>query len=119
MANGLQYYDLSLSAGAQRNIGAPGNYLRYYSGNAAGADESIVVKTDTGALYCILKPGQSIKLPQLANEWKVTARTPSSVISGILIIGEGELQDNQVSGTVSVINGELSRVNPSSAIEIA
>lgn len=69
----------------------------------------------TGALYCILKPGQSIKLPESANEWKVSAKTSASVISGIVIIGDGELTDNQIAGTVSVVNGELVRVKAGGA----
>lgn len=106
---GLQYYDINVAPGNTQRIGSVGRYLRYHTGGAGGADESIVVKADTGALACILKPGQAVNLPDEVHEWRIENYKNAGVITGIVIIGDGEITDSQVAGTVSIIDGGKAR----------
>lgn len=109
----LQYYDFTITANGYRTVSAPGTYLRYYKGSANGADPSILVKNDTMGVAAILKPGQAIRLPASergAVDWIVSNYAQAAPISGILAIGDGQLDDSTVSGEISLINGEVSRV---------
>lgn len=106
---GLQYYDITVAAGKSIDIPAEGSYFRYYSGNAGGADESILVKSDTNAMALLLKPGQSIRVPEKVRTWHIANYANVGTIAGIVVIGDGEIQDSQVAGTVAVIDGGRAR----------
>jgi hypothetical protein len=106
---GLQYYDITIPANFQRSIGSEGTYFRYMKGSAGGADEGLLVKADTGALAAIIYPGQSIRLPETVREWRIENYKNAGTISGIVVIGDGEIQDSQVAGMVSVIDGGKAR----------
>lgn len=108
----MQYFDISIAANAARQINAPGRFLRYYSGSAGGADESILVRVGglSGAGGVILKPGQSLKLPAAVDSWYLSNFANASTITGRVVIGMAVLDDDRVTGEVSVINGEVQRV---------
>jgi len=107
---GLQYYDFTLAPNGVREIPCEGTYFRYYSGSAGGADESILIKSDTQGVVTILRPGQSIKMPINVKTWRMANNKGAGTITGIVVVGDGEIQDSNVAGTVSVINGEIARV---------
>lgn len=108
--SGLQYYDFTLAPGKTVEIPAEGSYIRYYTGYALGLDESILVKGDTGAIQCPLKPGQAISLPGNVRSWFLSNKAGAATITGIVVVGNGEISDSQVAGSVNVINGEIARV---------
>ena len=115
MMAGLQYYDISIAPNATRVLSAEGSYIRYHIGAAGGADETILVKADTGGLAAMLRPGQSIKLPAKVKDWRISNYANAGTIAGILIVGDGEIQDSQVAGTVQVIDGGKARTLAGSA----
>jgi len=111
MTAGIQYFDFSVGPTQTREIPSEGSYLRYYSGSAGGLDESILVKSDTGGLVCILKPGQAIKLNDIVRCWRISNYKQLATITGIVVIGNGELSDSNITSTVQAANGELNNVN--------
>lgn len=102
---GLQYYDFTIAPNQTRELAAEGSYFRYYSGSAGGLDETILIKSDTGGVQTLLRPGQSIKTPANCRTWYLSNYRNASTISGIVVVGNGEIQDSQVAGTVSVVDG--------------
>lgn len=115
----LQYYDFAaLTTGAQFQLSAPGNYLRYVSGDAGGLDSRILVRNDTIGLDAVLKPGQAVRLPvteKKATRWLITNYRKAGNITGMLVIGDGQLDDSSITGDVSVIDGGKSRTLNQSA----
>ncbi|AXS79858.1 hypothetical protein [Dechloromonas sp. HYN0024] len=107
---GLQIYDFTLAPNQTRELAAEGQYFRYYAGSAGGADETILIKSDTGGVQTLLRPGQSIKTPTNCRSWYLSNYKNAGTIMGFVVVGNGEIQDSQVAGTVSIINGELVRV---------
>lgn len=109
----LNYYDFTADvSGAEFRISAAGSYLRYYSGSALGLDNRIVVKCDARALSVILKPGQAIRLDAAdgkAVDWRLANYAKAASISGLVVIGDGKLDDSTVAGEVSMIDGGLAR----------
>lgn len=103
----MQYFDISIAANAARQINAPGRFMRYYSGSAGGADESLLVRFGamSGAGGVILKPGQSIKLPQAVDSWYLSNFAKAATITGRVVIGMAVLDDDRITGEVSVIDG--------------
>lgn len=110
MSNGLQYFDISIPANGSRQIDAEGRYFRFYAGISTSPDVDILVKGDTGAVVSILAPGQSLKLDKTVKSWSIANRKNTGTITGIVVIGDGELTDSTISGTVNAVNGELVRV---------
>lgn len=102
----MNHYDIALIAsGAPRVIDAEGTYLRYYRGSAGGADETILVTTLQGGASLLLKPGQSIRLPVTIKQWRISNYANAATITGLVVIGYGALEDDRVTGEVSVIDG--------------
>lgn len=116
---GLQYYDFTLATNGIRDLPCEGTYFRYYSGSAGGADESILIKGDTQGVSSILRPGQSILVPETIKTWKISNYKGAGTISGIVIIGDGEIQDSQVAGVVSIVDGGKARTGAGSAFCVA
>lgn len=110
-AQGLQYYDITIPANTSRQLAAPGSYFRYYSGQAGGLDETITLKSGNGAVMCLLKPGQSIKLPEAVTDWQIGNYANAATITGMVVVGDGEIQDSSIAGSVSVIDGGFARTN--------
>lgn len=106
---GLQYYDFTLAPNGVREIPCEGTYFRYYSGGAGGADESILIKSDSQGVVTILRPGQSIKMPTNVKTWRIANNKNAGTITGIVVCGDGEIQDSNTAGSVSVIDGGKAR----------
>lgn len=103
----MQNFDITIPVGQVFKISANGAFLRYYNGSAAGLDETILVTYNGGST--ILKAGQSIKLPMSVSEWLISNYKGQAAIVGVLVIGDGEITDSSVAGSVSVIDGGIAR----------
>ncbi len=107
----MQIYDIAIAPGVPRQIDADGDYFYFYSGNAGGADASILLQCRANGLRIELMPGQSYKLPPGTSEssWILTNRVGGGTIIGKVVIGRGGLQDNRITGSVEVIDGGKNR----------
>lgn len=112
---GLQYFDITIPPGQTREVPCEGTYFRFYQGSAGGNDAGLLVKSDTGAVVSILYPGQSLKLPDSVRLWKLANYKGAGTISGIVVIGDGEIQDTTIAGTVSMVDGGKARTAAGSA----
>lgn len=93
----MQSYPINIAPGETRVIQTTAQRFVYESGAATlrGGDARIVVKPDNGA-DIVLRPGQSFKLPgsESAAVWSMRALDPAMTITGAVIIGSGEFEDN-------------------------
>lgn len=106
----MRYYDITVLTSKPFKLAVDGDYFRYYAGNAGGSDESILVKGVNTGTVVLLKPGQSVRLPKRETTWELSNYAGSADITGLVVIGDGQVNDDRITGEVSVINGELSRV---------
>lgn len=105
----MQYYDITIPAGGARVLNAPGTMMRYYSGAAGGADETIIVRPNTGAGGVLLKPGQTVRLPAKTDTWTIQNFANAATITGRVVVGLGSFEDDRITGEVSVIDGAAAR----------
>lgn len=106
----MQTYPLNIAAvvGDTQVFAAPGAlYLRYVVGAAGGADAAILVRTKEGQAY--LAPGDDLTRKDPPNDWRITANTPGTGISGKLTIGDGKSVAASVAGVVQVVDGGKAR----------
>lgn len=106
----MQKYDFTAPAsGASQTVNAPGRYVKYSVGNASGNDTGLIITPGSKpGSKILLYPGQSFTLPESVaqpNGWTIANATGQANIAGTLIIGEGRLDDNTLSGVVSVVDG--------------
>lgn len=109
----MQLYDISVEPNKTRQLDAQGSYFYYYSGDAGGADTTITIRGLSSGLRIILKPGQAYRLPQGNKEtsWVLTNYTNTATIVGNVIVGDGDITDNRITGSVEVIDSSQNRVN--------
>lgn len=108
----MQIFDITIAANISRPLEAPGTYFYYYSGSAGGADSTIVLKEDTKGTTIQLKPGQAFRLPigsPQATRWYISNYANAATIVGTVVIGDGEITDNRITGSVEVIDGGKAR----------
>ena len=108
----MQIYDFTVAVNGQRQLDAPGNYFYYYSGSAAGADQTITLRGVSSGLRIVLKNGQSLRLPKghpPETSWYIGNYANAATIVGTVIVGNGEIQDNRIQGDVSIIDSNKSK----------
>lgn len=107
----MQLYDITIAPNTTRQLDAPGSYFYYYSGSAGGADSTITMRGLSSGLRIVLKPGQAFRLPRGENEtsWVLTNFSNTATIIGTVIVGDGDITDNRVTGSVEVIDGGKNR----------
>jgi len=108
----MQYYDITVAANGRQIVEAQGTFLYYLTGNAGGADNTIKVTFGLGGTTVLLKPGQSVRLPDGAKPidmWRIENYANSQPILGQVLVGAGEFHDSNVTGTVQVVDGGKSR----------
>lgn len=103
----MQNFDITIAVNQVRKLNAKGSFFRYYSGSAAGLDETILVTYDGGSVF--LKAGQSIRMPNPVSEWLISNYKKQAAIIGMVVVGDAEILDSNVSGSVSVIDGGFYR----------
>lgn len=107
----MQTYDITIAANTSRQLDAPGSYFYYYAGSAGGADTTITLRGISSGLRLILKPGQAFRLPSgdVETSWILTNYANTATIIGTVLVGDGDITDNRVTGSVEVIDGGRNR----------
>jgi hypothetical protein len=106
----LQYSDITVpTAGATFEIHTPGTFIYYLNGSAGGADSTIKVRAGSSGQTLLLKPGQGARLEKSVSDWYITNYAGTSPILGQVLIGNGQFEDNRVTGSVEVIDGGKTR----------
>jgi hypothetical protein len=102
----MQYYPFSVAVGASHHVLARGNFLRYYEALTGTANPTLEIKPmgsgGAGSSEFLLRPGQSIKLPVSAPGFMIENFDGIATITGRLLIGEGDFNDSQISGNVTI-----------------
>lgn len=102
----MQYFDITVAPNKTQDVCAPGRYIRYYAGTATGGgDPTIIVKAGSMGTAILLAPGQSLRLPpgvKLQDTWHIANLANTGTITGTLVIGDGEIVDNRINGSVSI-----------------
>ena len=109
----MQDFDINLAPGTVRVIDCQADYIYYRAGSAGGADAAIEFASRSGGETVFLYPGQAYRIPArlsgLGSSWSMKNRKGEATIIGSVILGEGEFQDNRISGSVEVIDGGKNR----------
>ena len=113
----MQLYDITIAANTTRQLDAPGSYFYYYAGSAGGADSTITLRGISSGLRLILKPGQAFRLPKgdVETSWILTNYANTATIVGTVLVGDGDITDNRVTGSVEVVDGGKNRTSSGSA----
>lgn len=111
----MQKFDFTAPAtGAPQVVNVPGRYLKYVTGNAGGNDAGLIITPGSKpGSKILLYPGQAITLPDDGtagpNGWTLANALGQAVITGTVVVGNGKIDDNTLSGTVQVVDGGKSR----------
>jgi len=108
----MQAYDINLPVNGARDLDAPGRSFYYYSGSAGGADSTITLREDTSGTTIQLKPGQAHRVAddvKRVTRWRIQNYANAATIVGVVYIGDGQITDNRVTGSVEVIDGGKAR----------
>lgn len=107
----MQVFDIAIAPGEVRDVYCQGSYVYFYSGSAGGADPTLTINADARGERILLLPGQAFRMPagELGKRWLIGNLKGDGTIIGRIVIGDGELTDNRVSGSVEVIDGEKMR----------
>lgn len=107
----MEIYDISIAPGQIRELNCVGSYAYFYSGSAGGADATLSIKQDAAGERILLQPGQAFRMGEgrQAARWLIGNHLGQGTIVGRIVIGNGQLDDNRISGSVEVIDGEKAR----------
>lgn len=111
----MQKYDFTaLASGAPQTVNVPGRYIKYVTGNAGGNDAGLIVTPGSKpGSKILLYPGQAMTLPNDGtagpNGWTLANATGQATITGTVVIGNGKIDDNTLSGVVQVVDGGKAR----------
>ncbi|MYM96240.1 hypothetical protein [Duganella vulcania] len=108
----LQYYDINIGLTGTQKIAAQGRYIYYYTGTtpliaggatpAAAGNQAIKVQAGQSGNTILLMPGQSYRLDEsdkAPTEWILSNFKASEVITGQVMVGEGDFRDSNTSNT--------------------
>jgi len=110
----MQVFDITIAAGASRQIDVQASYIYYLNGSAGGMDTTIELRPISGGETVYLKPGQAYKMPQALvvqgiTRWIIKNLKGEATITGQVLMGEGEFTDNRITGSVEVVDGGKAR----------
>jgi len=109
----LNIYDIAIPPNTGRQIDVQADYIYFRTGTAGGGDTTVVFQPLAGGESVYLQPGQAYKMPAAMRgknvSWVLRNLKGEGTIIGVLLMGEGEFQDNRVSGSVEVIDGGKAR----------
>lgn len=108
----MQIYDITIAPNNVQEVASQGRYIYYYNGSAGGADASITVKHDMSGTAIVLKPGQAFRLDDKergGGRWLIGNYANTAPILGRIVVGNGRIDDNTITGSVEVIDGGKNR----------
>lgn len=108
----MQIYDITIAPNNVQEVASQGRYIYYYNGSAGGADASITVKHDMSGTAIVLKPGQAFRLDDKergGGRWLIGNYANTAPILGRIVVGNGRIDDNTVTGSVEVVDGGKNR----------
>lgn len=97
----MDTFKFSLTATGTQEIRAKGNFIRYKDVTNGATATTIRVKTDRGDTL-VMDPNDKASLPRSFNSLFLTNDDATETVEGRLIIGEGDYDSAQVTGTVTV-----------------
>lgn len=89
----MQSYNLQLTPAKQSVVFNEFSSGIWYESGTSALETRIVVTPESGNKI-ELKPGQRVKLTNTVRQWTVESLNPAATISGKLLIGSGEFEDN-------------------------
>jgi len=109
----MNIYDIGIEPGGVHTINVQADYIYFRTGTAGGGDTTVVFQPSSGGEAVYLQPGQAYKMPASMRgknvTWVLRNLRGEGKIAGVILMGEGEFQDNRVSGSVEVIDGGKAR----------
>lgn len=104
-------FPFSLAVGQVLPITMQGNYMAFAECTAGPQFATLRVQAESGGYTFRLKPGQSIRLPESSNGFKISNADAVNTIDGVLKVGGSgsDFNDNRITGDVSIIDGGRSR----------
>jgi len=118
----MQQFDITVPATGTFPVHAAGRYIKYVSGNNGGGDCSLIVVPGAGVGgKVVLQPGQAYRIAQdkaTPDSWVLQNATGGATILGKVVIGDGRIDDNSLTGTVQVIDGGKSRTLANTAFSM-
>lgn len=99
----MQTFDFSLTPGAQVPvINVDADFIHYRSGTSNARDEAVYVSLNSLGQRLLMLPGQKFRVPRRFTRVTVDAVYSSAVTSGQFVIGDGDFEDDRITGTVIV-----------------
>jgi hypothetical protein len=115
----MNIYDIGIEPGGVHTINVQAEYIYFRTGTAGGGDTTVVFQPNAGGESVYLQPGQAYKMPAAMRgknvTWVLRNLKGEGRIAGVILMGEGEFQDNRVSGSVEVIDGGKARTMANTA----
>jgi hypothetical protein len=109
----MQQFDITVPTVGGFPVHAPGRYIKYLSGNNGGGDTSLIVTPGgQGGNKVVLYPGQAYRVADnkpTPDSWTLANATGSATIIGKVVVGDGRIDDNTMSGLVQVVDGGKAR----------
>ncbi|USX03826.1 hypothetical protein [Paraburkholderia fungorum] len=109
----MQQFDITVPVTGGFVVHAPGKYIKYVSGSNGGNDASLMITPGAkGGNKIVLYPGQAYRVADNAptpDSWTLANSAGSATIIGKVVVGDGRIDDNTLTGTVSTIDGGKAR----------
>lgn len=114
----MQIYDINIAPNNVQEVASQGRYIYYYNGSAGGADATITVKHDMSGTAVVLKPGQAFRLDDKergGGRWLIGNYANTAPILGRIVVGNGRIEDNTVTGSVEIVSSGKNRTKANQA----
>lgn len=105
----MQQFDITVPVTGGFAVHAPGKYIKYISGSNGGGDASLIITPGgQGGSKIVLFPGQAYRVSNKAgtpDSWTLQNAAQSATIVGKVVIGDGQIDDNTLTGVVQTVDG--------------
>jgi hypothetical protein len=105
----MQQFDITVPSVGGFPVHAPGRYIKYLSGSNGGGDTSLIVTPGgQGGNKIVLQVGQAYRVADnkpTPDSWTLANNAGGATIIGKVVIGDGRIDDNTMSGVVQVVDG--------------
>lgn len=105
----MQIFDITVPAYSPFVVHAPGRYIKYLAGSNGGGDATLVITPGgQGGSKITLAPGQAYRIGAQAkapDSWTLSNYANGAAIVGKVVIGDGQIDDPTIAGTVQVVDG--------------